>query len=167
METEVMTSDMNLQFIKGKITQLRTAVMYSMSDSLTRLQNDIVTALQVDDHGHLWFICRGPNPAVKEYEQVFPARLSFFRKGCDFFLEVSGKATVINNNYTGETKGQRTLLVKMDMLNIEYTESSARRPKNKVETLLENGYKWLLRTAAVSRNSEGSILAKLQQTNYN
>jgi hypothetical protein len=162
-----MTSDMNLQFIKGKITQLRTAVMYSMSESLTRLPNDIVTALRVDDDGYLWFVCHGPHPSLKDYEQSFPARLSFFRKGCDFFVEVSGKATVVNNFYTKDADGHHSLLVKMSMLNVEYNESSARRPQNKVESLLKSGYKWLLRTAAVPRNSEESVLAKLQQTNYN
>ena len=46
----------------------------------------------------------------------FPARLSFFRKGYDFFIEVSGKATVVNGNFTGDKEGQRTLLVKMNIL---------------------------------------------------
>jgi hypothetical protein len=162
-----MATDMNLQFIRGKINQLRTAVMYSMSNSISRLPNDIVTAIKVDEEGYLWFICRGPHPAVKEYDQSFPARLSFFRKGYDFFVEISGKATIVNNNYTGEKEGQRTLLVKMNMLNIEYTEPHTRKPKNKVEVLLENGYKWLLRNAAVPRNGSGSVLAKLHHTNYN
>ena len=161
-----MTRDLNLGFIREKVNQLRTAVMYSMSDSTNRLPNDIVTAIKVDDEGQLWFICRGPHAAVKDYEQSFPARLSFFRKGYDYFIEVSGKATVINGNYTGEKEGQRTLLVKLSMLNIEYTEPHTRKPKNKIELMLENGYKWFLRTAAINRG-HGSVLAKLHQTNYN
>jgi hypothetical protein len=161
-----MTTDMNLQFIRGKINQLRTAVMYSQSDSISRLPNDIVTAINVDEDGYLWFLCRGPQAEKKDYEQSFPARLSFFRKGYDFFVEVSGKAIIVNNNYTGDKYKNRTLLVKMSMLNVEYTEPQARRPKNKVEVLLENGYKWFLRTAAIPHNS-GSVLAKLHQTNYN
>ena len=161
-----MTRDLNLGFVREKVNQLRTAVMYSMSESTNRLPNDIVTAIKVDDEGQLWFICRGPHPAVKEYEQSFPARLSFFRKGYDYFIEVSGKATVINGNYTGEKEGQRTLLVKLNMLNIEYTEPHTRKPKNKIEVLLENGYKWFLRIAAINREQE-SVLAKLHQTNYN
>jgi hypothetical protein len=161
-----MTRDLNLGFIREKVNQLRTAVMYCMSDSTNRLPNDIVTAIKVDDQGQLWFICNGPHPAVKEYEQSFPARLSFFRKGYDFFVEVSGKATVINGNYTGEKEGQRTLLVKLSMLNIEYNEPHARKPKNKIEIMLESGYNWLLRTAATNRGPE-SVLAKLHQTNYN
>lgn len=161
-----MATDMNLQFIKGKVSQLRTAVMYSMSNSIARLPNDIITAIKVDEDGYLWFLCRGPHAAVKEYEQSFPARLSFFRKGYDFFVEVSGKATIVNNNYTSEKDGNRTLLVKMSMLNVEYTEPHAKKAKSKVEVLLENGYKWFLRTAAIPHNT-GSVLAKLHHTNYN
>jgi hypothetical protein len=161
-----MTTDLNLQFIREKINQLRTAVMYSMSNSINRLPNDVVTAIKVDEEGQLWFLCRGPHPAVKDFEETFPARLSFFRKGFDFFVEVSGKAVVVNNNYTDAKDGQKTLLVKMDMLNIEYTEPHARKPKSKVEVMLENGYKWLLRTASISRGHD-SVLAKLHHSNYN
>src|SRR6185369_7701682 len=104
----------------------------------------------------------------------FPARLCFYRKGLDFHVEVSGKATVVNNHYSVtddresplKEENQKVLLVKMSMLNIEYTEPHSRRPKNKVESWLEHGYKWLLRTAAVPRNTV-SVLSKLHQTNYN
>ena len=160
-----MATDMNLQFIREKISQIRTAVMYSMSNSLTRLPNDIVTAVRVDDEGHLWFVCRGPLPFMKEeVEKVFPARLCFYRKGVDYFVEVSGKATIVNTNYS-ENADEKSLLVKMNMMNIEYTEPNARKPKNKLELILESGYKWFLRTAAINRGSE-SVLAKLHQTNY-
>ncbi|MEO5563193.1 MAG: pyridoxamine 5'-phosphate oxidase family protein [Chitinophagaceae bacterium] len=162
-----MATDINLQFIREKVNQLKTAVMYSMSESISRLPNDVVTAVKVDEEGQLWFLSRGPQPSVKEFEKSFPARLSFFRKGYDFFVEVSGKAIVVNDNYTDEEGGQRTLLVKMNMLNIEYTEPHTRKPKNKVEVMLENGYKWFLRTAAFSKNTSGSVLAKLHHSNYN
>jgi hypothetical protein len=169
-----MAADLNLQFIRGKINQLRTAVMYSMSNSVLRLPNGIVSAIKVDDEGNLWFISRGPLPQLQEYEQSFPARLCFYRKGYDFHVEVSGKATIVNNQYVVtsdkesplERGDQKVLLVKMSMLNIEYGEPHTRRPKNKVEAWLEHGYKWFLRTAAVQRNSV-SVLAKLHQTNYN
>lgn len=166
-----MTTDSNLQFIREKISQLRTAVMYSMSNSISRLPNDIVTALRVDETGELWFICRGP--LLKEYEQTFPARLCFYKKGLDFFVEVSGKATVVTDDPSTDdlqagidnADSQKYLLVKMKMTNISYTEPNARRAKNKLEVLLENGYKWFLRTA-VHKEQSVSVLAKLHQTNY-
>jgi general stress protein 26 len=167
-----MATDTNLQFIREKISQLRTAVMYSMSNSISRLPNDVVTALEVDEEGMLWFLCRGP--LVKEYEESFPARLCFYRKGYDFFVEVSGKATVMKDyspadrEYSTDidiTDSQKWLVVKMKMTNISYTEPHTRRPKTRLETFLENGYKWFLRTAAYKQES-ASVLAKLHQTNY-
>jgi general stress protein 26 len=168
-----MATDNNLQFIREKVNQLRTAVMYSMSNSLERLPNDIVTALKVDEQGELWFVCR--SPLLKEYEHSFPARLCFYRKGYDFFVEVSGKATVVNDYLSSEynekekdmdtADDQKFLLVKMKMTNISYTEPNSRKPKSKLEVFLENGYKWFLRTAAYKQGSV-SVLAKLHQTNF-
>lgn len=166
-----MTTDNNLQFIREKISQLRTAVMYSMSNSIEKVPNDIVTALKVDEEGQLWFLCR--NPLVKEFEQSFPARLCFYRKGHDFFVEISGKAAIVNDAQSAEygssdadiEAGQKFMLVKMKMTNISYTEPNARRPKNKLEVLLENGYKWFLRTASY-KHEQVSVLTKLHQTNY-
>lgn len=169
-----MAQDLHLEFIREKIHRLRTAVMYSMSDSIFRLPNDIVTALRVDEQGQLWFVCRAYFPETEEQENSFPVRLRFYRKGVDFHVEVSGKATIVNTDYPGANKGkdnkgsakdQKFYLIRMSMVNIEYTEPHARKPKTKLETFLETGYKWFLRTAAYKTQS-ASVLAKLHQTNY-
>jgi general stress protein 26 len=93
-----MATDSNLQFIREKIYQVRSAIMYSMSDEVIKFPNSIATAVRVDDEGQLWFLCKKPVQFVSECEQNFPARLKFYRKGISFFLEVSGKATIVNNN---------------------------------------------------------------------
>lgn len=156
---------MNLQFIREKISHVRTAVMYSMSNSLIRLPNGIVSAVKVDEEGQLWFVCRGT--IMKEYEQSFPVRLCFYRKGVDYSVEVSGKAVIVNNNYSKNPDAdEKNLLIRMNMMNIEYREPNTRKPKNKFEVFLENGYKWFLRTAAINRSGSESVLAKLHQTNY-
>lgn len=162
-----MATDMNLQFIREKIGEIRTAVMYSMSNSLTRLPNDLATAVKVDEEGNLWFVCRGPLPVMKEYEQTFPARLCFYRKGVEYNVEVSGKATIVNNQYSKNPNAdEKSLLIKMNMMNIEYREPNAKKAKTKLEMMMENGYKWFLRTAAINRSGSESVLAKLHQTNY-
>jgi hypothetical protein len=170
---QVMAQDLHLGFIREKIYRLRTAVMYSMSDSIFRLPNDIVTAMKVDDEGQLWFICRAYFPESEQHERSFPVRLRFYRKGVDFYIEVSGKATIVNTDYPGankvrdkkdSAKDQKFFLIKMSMINIEYTEPHAKKPKSKLESFLESGYKWFLRTAAYKSQS-ASVLAKLHQTN--
>jgi hypothetical protein len=145
-----------------------------MSNSIYKLPNNIVTAIKVDNAGELWFICQAGVPGAEQLEQNFPARLRFYKKGVDFHVEVSGKATVVDIDYPPAKKGkfekelpndQKFFLIKMSMVNVEYTEPHTKKPKSKLESLLESGYKWFLRTAAFKTQS-ASVLAKLHQTNY-
>src|SRR5687767_7328396 len=121
-----MTNDNNLQFIRDKVYQLRSAIMYSMSNGLVKIPNHIVTAIRVDDQGHLWFLAKRPAQHLSECEQTFPARLHFYRKGVNFFLEISGKAMIVTNESTQlnenttDTTYDRPVLIKMTMVNIEY-----------------------------------------------
>jgi len=67
---------------------------------------------------------------------------------------------------SGNTNGSKNsdkVLVKLSMINIEYTEPHAKRVKGKVELMLENWYNWFLRTVAVHHDT-GSVLKKLRQT---
>ena len=162
------TADGNLQFIRQKIYQLRSAIMYSMSNDLVKLPNNIVTAIRVDDDGQIWFLAKRPAHFVSECEQNFPARLHFYRKGIRFYMEVSGKATIVNTacKLGDETDvagvHEKPILIKMTMRNIEYAESAEKKRKNKFEIFLENSYKWLARTIAFHRQSK-PVLAKLHR----
>jgi general stress protein 26 len=160
-----MERDNNLQFIRQKIYEIKNAVMYSMSNDLVRMPNNIVTVLKVDDEGQLWFLCNPPSFKVEECEAVFPARLHFYRKGKFFHIEVSGKAIIMNREYEANltTSEKKPVLIKMSMNNIEYTVINEKRPKGRIEVMLENGYKWLLKTIAIPRH-EKSVLSKLHQT---
>ncbi|HKB43574.1 MAG TPA: hypothetical protein VKC90_04265 [Chitinophagaceae bacterium] len=163
-----MANDSNLQFIREKIYQVRSAIMYSMSDEVIKIPNSIVTAVRVDDEGQLWFLCKKPLQFVSECEQNFPARLKFYRKGISFFLEVSGKATIVNNNSNLNLPAEKTIqekpvLIKMAMTNIEYVEPEEKKKKTWVETTLENSYKWFLKNVAFHRHSE-PVLSKLHQS---
>lgn len=166
-----MASDTNLQFIREKISQLRNAIMYVSSNGLVKLGNDIVTALNVDEEGQLWFITNRPIQPIEECEQSFPARLIFYRKGVQYFMEISGKATIVKSDYSTDRSGRGKnssqkfgkILIKLAMINIEYTEPHAKRPKNRIENLLENWYGWFLRAVSVEHDS-GSVLKKLRQT---
>ncbi len=164
-------TDSNLQFIREKIYQIRSAVMYSMSNALVKIPNNIVTAINVDDEGHLWFLSRRPLQYLDQCEQNFPARLVFYRKGIPFYLEVSGNAIIVNNGYNiindtegiVETKEEKPVLIIMSMKNIEYTEASEKKEKNWLERLLDESFKWSSHTIAFSRPSS-PVLQKLSRT---
>ena len=162
-----MTTDNNLPFIREKISELRNAVMYSMSKSLVKLPNDIVTYVKVDEDGQLWFLSHSPAHSLRECEQVFPARLHFFKKGCDFFVEVSGKATIADNisssGFFGSNDNQNNkdaVLIRMTMSNIEYREPHAKKAKTKLELLAGKSYKWILRATGFHPTG-GPVFSKL------
>lgn len=162
-----MEKDMNLEFIREKIYEIKSAVMYSMSNDLVHIPNSIVTVLKIDDEGQLWFLCTPPTYQVEECEAVFPARLHFYRKGKFFRVEVSGKAVIMNRAFDGLSKeeaSKKPILIKMTMQNVEYTAVNEKRPRTKLETIMENGYKWLLKNFALPRH-ERSVLSKLRQIN--
>lgn len=157
-----MTTDTNLNDIREKIYKLRTAIMYSMSNDVCKLPNSIVTALQVSDEGELWFICQKPFQDVPEYEQSFPVSLHFYRKGFFFHLEVSGKASIMDDDYSGYLSNEfsakgKVLLIRMSMNSIEYTEPYGKNEKSRLELIVERGYKWILRNIAFPHHSKPAL----------
>lgn len=149
-----MSTDTHLHNIREKISQLRTAIMYSMSDELTQMPNSIVTALHIDDEGQLWFTCPRPLLGMYEEGQCFPARLHFYRKGYFFHVEVSGKATIMNKSFYEETPidqsyASEVMLIKMSMSSIEYTAPYEKKKKSRLETMVEQGFNWMLKHVAI------------------
>jgi len=124
-----MENDYKLMFIKNKLEQIKSAVMYPTNSNIVRLPNDIVEFESVDDDGLLWFSAHAPRNWEKAYELHFPTKLIFYRKGCEYYVEITGTAVVVNkqdvmfgtnNMYGGK------LLLKMVPYYIEYTETGKR-----------------------------------------
>jgi hypothetical protein len=159
-----MGTDTNLHDIREKISQLKTAIMYSMSDELTQLPNSIVTALQVDDERQLWFTCPRPLLGMYEEGQCFPARLHFYRKGYFFHIEVSGKATIMNTSLYEELPISQShtgdvMLIKMAMSSVEYTAPYEKKKKTRLETMVEQGFNWMVKHIALPHPTR-SLLPK-------
>ena len=123
-----MENDYKLMFIKNKLQQIKSAVMYSTNSNTTRLPNDIVEFESVDDDGLLWFSAHIPRSWVKAYELHFPAKLIFYRKGVDYYVEITGTAVVVNKQDAihGSINNGGKLLLKMVPYYIEYTETGKR-----------------------------------------
>ena len=158
-----MNPDTNLQFIREKIYKVRSAIMYSMSNDLIRLPNSIITAVKVDEEGQLWFLCNRPAQPLDQCPPTFPVRLHFYRKGTFYHMEISGKAEIVNNSYAGISEQEKPLLIKMNMVNVEYTEQGERR-KSAIEVWFEKAYAWMLRHLAIPHQSK-PVLSRLQSMN--
>lgn len=122
-----MSTDYNLQFIQQKLQTLRSAVMYTMSDSQRKLPNDIVNFLKADEAGNLWLIAHKPKWSLHTYEQRFPVRFVFYQKGIEFFVETSGTAVLASKedlvHYEDDLQ-DGALLLKMTPSFIEYTDTT-------------------------------------------
>lgn len=118
-----MENDYKLMFIKHKLQQIKSAVMYTTNSNVARLPNDIVEFESVDDDGLLWFSAHIPRHWLKAYELHFPTKLIFYRKGVDYYIEISGTAVVVNKQEAMYGTHNGKMLLKMVPYYIEYTET--------------------------------------------
>ena len=77
-------------------------------------------------------------------------------------METSGKATIVDDEYTYDhtglgQKNVKKVLVKLAMINIEYTEPHAKGQRAGSRSWSRTEYDWFLRTVAVHHDS-GSVL---------
>ena len=92
-----MASNQQLNFLQDKIQEIGSAIFFNLSDSILKLPTSVVTSLKVDDYGFVWFLLQKPKQQLREFDNGFPVRLDFFRKGKNYFLQVSGKAWVVTD----------------------------------------------------------------------
>ena len=157
-----MENDYKLMFIKNKLEQIKSAVMYATNSNIVRLPNDIVEFESVDDDGLLWFSAHIPRHWVKAYELHFPAKLIFYRKGVDYYVEITGTAVVVNKQdvmYGLDNLQGGKLLLKMVPYYIEYTETGKREAGFK--KLKAQVYDVFMNTLGLSRATQ----PRLTETN--
>jgi len=128
-----MLNQSDLQFLREKIQDLKSALFFSQNTSLLRMATTIVSILKVDELGQMWFFVPRPKQALHEFDREFPVRLEFFRKGKRFFLHVAGRAFIVNDpeeinslvyEEIREQAAGHMVLIKLKMMKADYFESS-------------------------------------------
>ncbi len=138
-----------MQFLEERLKQLQTAVMYTMSNNVARLPNGLVFFEEVDN-GQLFLSVHNPKQEKENYEQCFPVRLFFYRKGVDFFIEVTGTATIVVDKdilLNKDAMNQEMILLKMTPTVVEYTEKGKKKmfPElTKLGSYFYNGFRNLI-----------------------
>jgi hypothetical protein len=150
-----MQANQQLNFLQEKIREIGSAIFFNQSDSVLKLQTSIIQTLKVDDFGFVWFYMQKPKQDLREFDREFPVRLDFFKKGINCFLQVTGKAWMVNDpeeintldTLTEEEKQaiDEMVLIKVKMLKADYHETgNTQRPANASwwQNAVNNVYTW-------------------------
>lgn len=92
-----MDTTQQLTFLQEKIEDIGSAIFYNLSEAVLKLPTSLVSAAKVDDYGFVWFFVQKPKQLLSEFEQEFPVRMDFYKKGKEYFLQVSGKGFVVTD----------------------------------------------------------------------
>jgi general stress protein 26 len=150
-----MIQDLSLAFLAEKIKELENALFISESNALVNLPTHIVRISKVDEEGNIWFIIPKPTQVVESFSKEMPAKLDFFKKGKDFFLKISGVATIawsaaemkcpaLASQFSGSFEKDNVVAVKVKVEYSEYVEKTPRPSSNPLLNVGSQVYNWLL-----------------------
>jgi hypothetical protein len=151
-----MLNDKNLHFIKEKIQDLGVALFHCHSKSLLKIPNTVIQTLTVDDNGDILFFINRPRQQLSEFDQEFLAGLNYFKKGKDYFLNILGKARIVNDpeelmyitdlsQIELENALTTQVLIKVKILKVDfYNNEPQRKPYliSKAQTVLYSLLDW-------------------------
>ncbi len=149
-----MLPPIQIQFLQEKINDLKSALFFSLSDSVLKIPTSIVSAIHVDEVGQVWFFMSKPSQQLQEFDREFPARLEFFKKGKNFYLKINGKACIVSdpeelNSLVSvpEEMQNRTMdnmvLVKFRIQFADYYEQDEQRTRNWMQNIRNVWFKWI------------------------
>ena len=129
-----MDANYQLSFLQKRIEEIGSAIFYNLSESVLKLPTSIVTTLKVDDYGFVWFLVQKPRQQLSQFEQEFPVKLDYYKKGLGYFLQVSGMGYVVSdpeemNAYVTlpenikKQAGEKMVLVKVKIGQAAYYET--------------------------------------------
>jgi general stress protein 26 len=150
-----MIQELPITFLSEKIKELENALFMSESNALVNLPTHIVRTTEVDEEGNIWFIIPRPTQVIESFSKEMPAKLDFFKKGKEFFLKVSGVATIIwsdsemkesslLNQFSGSFEKNNVVAVKVTVESTEYVEKTAKPSSNPILNVGSQVYNWLL-----------------------
>lgn len=146
-----MATNQHLHFLKEKVEDLGSAILFNLSDSVLKFPTALVSCQEVDDYGYVWFWVPKPRQSVREFDNGFPVRLDFYRKGKSFFLQVSGTAWVVTDPEEvsnvapvegAKEKAPEMVLVKVKMQRADYHETQTGHTNSWWQNVVHNFFAW-------------------------
>jgi hypothetical protein len=90
-----MPTYLNLQTVQEKVNELQTALFYDLSNSVLKIPVSVIQVLTMDELGQIWFAMPFQSHYSQDCNRDFLSELHFFRKGKDFYLNITGKAFLV------------------------------------------------------------------------
>jgi hypothetical protein len=81
-----------IETLKSRIMDLQSALLFTESNAIVKLPTHVISDVELDSIGNIWFVIPKPPMHIEAYEKEIPAKLDFFKKGKDFFVKVRGIA---------------------------------------------------------------------------
>jgi hypothetical protein len=100
-------NDTQTEALRSKIVELQSALFFTESTSIVKLPTHVVSDVELDNEGQIWFVIPKPAMHIEAFEKEIPAKLDFFKKGKDFFVKVKGVAFLQTDNF--EANGNTAL----------------------------------------------------------
>lgn len=153
-----MKAMQNISFLQQRIQEIGSALFYSLNSAVLKFPTTIVNTLKVDETGNIWFFINRPEQQLTEFDWEFPAKMQFYRKGKSYFLQIAGKACIVNdpeevNGLQGLPEDTRVkafhelVLIKLKINVVQYHEYFDAQPKLSIWSRI---YNWLFAPAATS-----------------
>jgi hypothetical protein len=107
-----MTSAITQEFemLKSRIMELKSALFFTESNSIVKLPTHVITDVELDNEGQIWFVIPKPAMHIEAFEKEIACKLDFFKKGMDFFVKIRGvaflQADPVNAGLSAEMSGK-------------------------------------------------------------
>lgn len=118
--------------------ELQSALFFNESKSIVKLPTHVISDVELDNEGSIWFVIPKPSMHIEAYDKEIPAKLDFFKKGTDFFVKVRGTAflqTEISGELLSAEMRERltnadVILVKVQVQESELVDNSPKPKQN-------------------------------------
>jgi general stress protein 26 len=140
----MLTKDENLEFLKQKMQEIRSAKFSAEINSLLQLPNNVITIINADNEGNVWFFTSCNGTYANNMDKSFYASLDFYNKASDSRLHIDGNATIIDDEKEIQTFtipdskksfAYNIVLIKLKIVKAEYFEAKLAYNQSLKETI--------------------------------
>ena len=139
-----MNKELPVQFIREKIQELQTALVFPETNAIVKVPNYVISAAQTDELGNIWFTIGRPALYMEQDEWQFPCRMDFFKKGIGYHMKVYGNASIISHfnevscpgmpaSLQQHMEDKLEVVIKVELRYADYFELQTIQPENTVQ----------------------------------